>query len=154
MKKVMLTMLLGGSLVFCSNSKEVFIPEYTIEYGSDMQMERSITEISEQDHQRFMNGKLHDMILRIDEGYSFNLNFFLCGDVFSMRGDEDAKYRVDTKRSFYMKAPANNTFVFSLDKKTWKSFGEFFRGGLNASLLPGNQDAEHVAKVTCKLNFR
>ena len=126
MKAPILTLACALSLIsgsgFCND-----VPEFTL-----TEMDTSIME-------SFQKGELEG-ILRIEQGETLPFTLTIEGSVLALK-ESPAPLLLEALQRVYIKID-KNTFAFSSDKTTWKSFEEYFGGEIGAGFSVSADDDE------------
>lgn len=86
-----------------------------------------LREMSDELYADFREGRLGDIVVRVDEGSSLKMHFVMLGDMLKM---EDAPaMRVRVLRTFFLRV-FQGELQFSLECQTWGSPPQIFRSNL------------------------
>jgi hypothetical protein len=127
MKKVMLIGVLGTAL--CAANHVV-----------------SLSELTDENIESFTQGKLQDTVVKCPAGMVLPLTLSLQGEFLALESAGESSVKI--LKTCFMKC-LGETYLFSLDGKTWKEFSEFFTGKLSAEFH--NTDKGPFAHVGCEL---
>jgi hypothetical protein len=104
----------------------------------------SLNELTDENIESFTQGKMHDTIVKCPAGMVLPLTLSLKGEFLASEGESSLKIL----KTCFVKC-VGETYLFSLDGKSWKEFSEFFTGNLNAEFH--NTDKGPFAHVGCEL---
>ncbi len=105
----------------------------------------SINELTDAHIESFTQGKLQDTIVKCPAGMVLPLTLSLQGEFFASEGESSLKIL----KTCFVKC-VEETYLLSLDGKSWKEFSEFFTGKLSAEFH--NTDKGSFAHLGCELH--
>lgn len=107
--------------------------------GFAHEREVSLSEVGEAFH---LFNEASSFVVKVKPGDTLPLNFAMSGDVLRL---ENAPQNTAVKalQPMYVKIEPN--FLFSTDKKEWKSFESFFTGQLNASVGSNGESSGEIS---------
>lgn len=84
----------------------------------------SMCELTKDNLEDFFMGKLPHIAVKYSEGMTLPCNLFLEGDILKLSSEEIPR-TIKALQTFYIRS-TEETFLFSINLKDWKSFLEFF----------------------------
>jgi hypothetical protein len=105
----------------------------------------NLTELTDAHIESFTQGKLQDTIVKCLAGTVLPLTLSLQGEFLASEGESSLKIL----KTCFVKY-VEETYLFSLDGKSWKEFSEFFTGKLSAEFH--NTGKGPFAHVGCELH--
>jgi len=112
-----------------------------------------LSDLNERVVQDFVQGNLGDFfVVECTEGAYLPLKLNLSGEFLSLIAESSSPIYIKVMKTCYIRSDGQMNFLFSTDLKNWKNFSEFFKGELNASVLPTDQGP--IAQLHFDLNQR
>ena len=105
----------------------------------------SLNELTDENIESFTQGKLQDAIVKCPAGMVLPLTLSLKGEFLASEGESSLKIL----KTCFVKC-VGETYLFSLDGKSWKEFSEFFTGKLSAEFH--NTAKGSFAHLGCELH--
>ncbi len=130
MKKMMLVVAMGTAVLFAGNQNVM-----------------TLSELTDENIESFMQGKLQDTIVKCPAGMVLPLTLSLKGEFLALESEGESSVKI--LKTCFMKC-VGETYLFSIDGKSWKEFPEFFTGKLSAEFH--NTDKGPFARLVCKLD--
>jgi hypothetical protein len=128
MKKMMLIGVLGTAL--CAANQVV-----------------TLSELTDENIESFTQGKLQDTIVKCPAGMVLPLTLSLQGEFLALKSEGESSVKI--LKTCFVKCQGE-TYLFSLDGKSWKEFSEFFTGKLSAEFHNTNEGP--FTHVGCELH--
>jgi hypothetical protein len=129
-KKMMLVGAMGTAVLFAGNQNVV-----------------ALSELTDETIESFMQGKLQDTIVKCPAGMVLPLTLSLQGEFLALESEGGSSVKI--LKTCFVKC-VGETYLFSIDGKSWKEFPEFFAGELRAEFH--NTDKGPFARVDFKLD--
>ena len=112
-----------------------------------------LSDLNERMIQDFVQGNMGDFfIVECTEGTYLPLQLNVSGEFLNLLPETSSPIYIKVMKTCYIRSDSEMNFLFSADLQNWKNFSEFFKGALNASVLPGNEGP--VAQLHFDLNQR
>jgi len=132
MKRILLIGVMGTAIL-CAAEPEVV----------------SLGDLTEETLENFTKGKQQNVVVECPAGMVLPLTLSLQGEFLALESRGETAAHVKILKTCFMKC-INETFFFSLDRKSWKEFSEFFTGKLSAEFH--NTDKGPFFGVGCELH--
>lgn len=98
----------------------------------------------------FYEGRSPETIVKIEEGSTFPLEILTTGDILSF--EPKTVGLVTAKKTLYVRAIANETYLLSTDGVNFISIIDFFTGSLVMGFGKSEEDPEMKIDITLNLN--
>jgi len=107
----------------------------------------SLNQLSDENIESFTQGKLQDTIVKCPAGMVLPLTLSLQGEFLALESEGQSSVKI--LKTCFVKC-VGETYLFSLDGKSWKEFSDFFTGKLSAEFH--NTDKGPFGHMGCELH--
>ena len=107
----------------------------------------SLNELTDENIESFTQGKMQDTVVKCPAGMVLPLTLSLQGEFLALESKGQSSVKI--LKTCFVKS-VGETYLFSLDGKSWKEFSEIFAGKLNAEFH--NTDQGPFAHLGCELS--
>jgi hypothetical protein len=126
MKRILMTLLLSGSLVANDLAIDPLATQRIV----------GLLDLSEDEYNDFANGKSKDLIVHCPGSTILPFNFTISGEFLEFVSDGYNMIKI--LKDCYVRVLENEEVLYSIDLKEWKNFSEFFTGRASFYARPEN----------------
>jgi hypothetical protein len=113
----------------------IFISALIASYPRDTALTvKEAARLSQEELMHIFEGKAPDVMVHFPEGEKFSLQPYFISDFFTLEQKGDPAYSILIEKDFFIRAPSEGIFLFSLDGQQWKTFEEIVTGTLHVGL--------------------